>query len=313
MRFPLSCGIMAHRSVITIGNFDGVHLGHRAILARAQKSAQQHDAFVLALTFDPLPIAVLRPGSQPLQLLSLTDRVARLRQAGAAEVQVIEPTAELLDQSPTAFIASLMDRYHPVAMVEGENFCFGKDRAGDDKVLAELGEAFGFEISIVPTVRQCLSDQLVAPVSSSLVRHLLKDGRVADVTRCLNRPFELESQVVQGEQRGRALGIPTANLDMSVLTATGRATPGEGVYAGQASLEDGRVFNAAISVGTKPTFDVHGLVVEAHLLDFCEDLYGQVLKLSFTRWIREQRPFPCIEDLRFQLGCDIKQVHLQSQ
>ncbi|MEM7627146.1 MAG: bifunctional riboflavin kinase/FMN adenylyltransferase [Planctomycetota bacterium] len=308
------------RSVLTLGNFDGPHVGHLAILERARALADGHGARVIAITFDPPPIQVLRPGSEPPRLASLEQRTGRLRDGGADEVQVIVPTSGMLAQTPAEFIEKLVRRYRPVAIVEGTDFRFGHNRAGDMDMLAELGRAHGFEAVVVPRVAATLGDQQAAPVSSSLVRWLIGRGRVSDAAACLGRPFCLTATVARGEQRGRQLGIPTANLDADEIAPY--IVPADGVYAGLASLAPGpgspppapsREIPAAISVGVKPTFGKKTLTVEAHLLDFdgpseTTDVYGQTLTLHFARWVRDQYPFPGVDALRTQLQRDIRQV-----
>ncbi len=305
---------MSQRSVLTIGNFDGVHVGHAAIVRRAAEVAQQRGAVVRALTFDPPPVAVLRPEALPPRLGSLAQRCRWLLQAGAHESVVLAVTAELVSRSAEEFIAELVERYKPVAIVEGPDFRFGKGRGGDHALLVSLGERMGFHALRVDRVEVSLHDQLVAPLSSSLVRWLVGRGRVEDAARCLGRPFTLEAAVVRGEQRGRTIGVPTANLDPATLE--GHLIPADGVYAGEAHWTDalGRphTHNAAISVGTKPTFGRQTLTVEAHLLGYAPDspdaLYGEVVELRFTRWLRDQYTFPGLEPLRQQLARDLQQA-----
>lgn len=293
---------MAH-SVITIGNFDGVHVGHRAIIAATVAQAAARQVASLAITFDPHPAAVLRPGQAPPRLSDMDERLALLRAAGIGQVVVLEPTPRLLSLDPRSFIAQVAAQHQPAAFVEGPDFRFGKGRAGDVKVLAELGREMGFDTQVVGDQEVALSDHLLAPVSSSLIRWLLSHGRVHDAAICLARPFSLRAAVVRGEQRGRQWSMPTANLDMAALA--GRATPGDGVYAGAALLPDGSRHAAAISVGLKPTFNGKSRVIEAHLLDFTGDLYGQVITIEFNRFVRDQQAFPSLDALRAQLGRDI--------
>ncbi|MEM6854084.1 MAG: bifunctional riboflavin kinase/FMN adenylyltransferase [Planctomycetota bacterium] len=316
---------MPDRSVLTLGNFDGPHVGHLAILDRAKSLARQHDARVTAITFDPPPIKVLRPGQEPPTITPLDQRIARLKAGGADEVIVLNPTPELLGQPAEEFIARLVEQHQPVAIVEGPDFRFGKGRGGDMDTLAELGQRHGFEAVTVPRVEAPLSDQQLAPVSSSLVRWLVGRGRVADAAVCLGQPFSLTAKVVRGEQRGRQLDIPTANLDAETIAPF--IVPADGVYAGLAEISDSvegtanqkssiknpkSIFPAAISVGVKPTFGRTALTVEAHLLDYrpdaADDLYGQTLTLHFARWVRDQYPFPGVGPLREQLFRDIEQT-----
>ncbi len=302
---------MDPQCVLTIGNFDGVHLGHRAILARAAEAARQASVRVIALTFDPHPAAVLRPGNEPLRLTTLAQKTRYLRESGADEVVVFAPSPALLSLTPQQFIEQLVERHVPAAIVEGPDFRFGKGRAGDLKVLAELGPRFGYETIIVADAEVELSDHTLAPLSSSLIRWLLRHGRVADAARCLGRPYELSAAVVRGEQLGRTIDVPTANLDPAALA--GRALPCDGVYAGEIELENGGVHPAAVSVGIKPTFAGRERVIEAHALDYHGELYGQVIVVRLTRWLRDQQRFPGVAALKAQLQRDVEEVRRMSR
>jgi riboflavin kinase/FMN adenylyltransferase len=317
---------MGPRTVLTLGNFDGPHLGHRAILAEARRrsNAVTPPARVVAITFDPPPIEVLRPGSEPPRIATLSQRRTGLLDAGADDVEVLTPTSDMLGQSPERFVDHLVRRHRPVAILEGPDFRFGKGRAGDMATLACLGRDHGFEAVTVPRVHAALSNLHTVPISSSLVRWLVGRGRVADAAACLGRGFSLTAPVVQGEQRGRTIGIPTANLDPDALSPF--ILPTDGVYAGWAEIEGAeglrdqgakpnrksKIKNqkcrAAISIGVKPTFGQRRLTVEAHLLDFDADLYGRPLTLHFARWLRDQYPFPGIEALRRQLHRDVQRA-----
>ncbi|MEX2213139.1 MAG: riboflavin biosynthesis protein RibF [Phycisphaeraceae bacterium] len=297
---------MPQPCVVTIGNFDGVHLGHRAILSCARSLAQGRGASVKVLTFDPHPATVLRPDAAPPRLTSRPEKIELLREGGADEVVVLEPTKELLSLAPQAFIAQVCEAHQPVAFVEGRDFRFGKGRGGDLSLLESLGRSHGFEVIIVEAQEAALSDHLIAPVRSSLIRWLLAHGRVMDAGLCLGRWYSLTAPVVRGEQRGRTIGIPTANLDMAMISD--RALPGDGVYAGLAVLPDGKEIAAAISVGMKPTFAGKLRVIEACLLDYDADLYARPLTLRFCRWLREQRPFAGVEELQAQLHRDVAAV-----
>jgi riboflavin kinase/FMN adenylyltransferase len=294
---------MAQRSVITIGNFDGMHVGHRHLLAVARRRGAERQAQVLAMTFDPHPATVLRPGSQPPRLMSLDQKIHALHEAGADRVVVLEPTAQLLSLAPDVFVRKLVGEHHPVVVVEGESFRFGKNRTGDIQTLKELAGLHDFELVVVPPVSVGLCDQLLAPVSSSLVRSLISHGRVQDAARCLGQTYALNSRVVSGERRGRTLGVPTANLDAQALRE--HLLPAPGVYAGRVELLHDQVFAAAVSVGVKPSFDQHTLIIEAHLIDYDGDLYGHTITLRFARWLRDQQRFPDVAALQAQLRRDI--------
>lgn len=301
---------MTAPSIITIGNFDGVHLGHQAILDAAREIAVANDAGVLAMTFDPVPIAVLRPGECPPHLGTIDQRIAALKQAGADDVVVLKPTKELLSHEAPHFIAQLIEQHNAVGFVEGEDFRFGAKRSGDMTILAEMGQQQGFAVKALPRVETPLSDHSVAPISSSLIRWLVGRGRVEDASACMGRHFELQGQIVQGEQRGRTIGVPTANLDGQ--SWHGLIVPMDGVYAGTVALgQDNTPHPAAISVGVKPTFGQDQLNIEAHLIDYKTEhpdaLYGQKATFRFAHWVRDQYPFPGVDALTKQLHRDIDQ------
>ncbi|MEM9883422.1 MAG: bifunctional riboflavin kinase/FMN adenylyltransferase [Planctomycetota bacterium] len=303
-------GLKPQPSVLTLGNFDGPHVGHRAILRRARELAAPAGASVVAVTFDPPPVRLLRPGAEPPQITTIAERTARLRDAGADAVEVLSVTPELLGKSAEGFVADLVERFAPVAVVEGPDFRFGHRRAGDMDLMAELGKRYGFTAVVVPPVEAVLGDQTVQTVSSSLVRWLVGRGRVEDAAACLGRPFALTAEVVKGEQRGRTIGVPTANLDPNTLAPM--IVPADGVYAAWATVEpretgEPDAWPAAVSIGVKPTFGNKILTVEAHLIDVDDgpDLYGRRLTLRFARWLRDQYPFPGVGALRAQLGRDI--------
>jgi riboflavin kinase/FMN adenylyltransferase len=289
-----------------IGNFDGVHRGHAALLAEARRLAGAGGR-VVAVTFDPPPAVVLgRPG--PFQRLCGVERRATLLQAcGADEVLLLETTPALLSLEPEAFIGHLLGRIPFGVVVEGPDFRFGRDRRGDLVALAAIGEAMGFQVATLPSVEVPLPDGTLLPVRSSLVRWLLSQGRVSEAEVLLGRPHLLAGRVVRGDQRGRSLGCPTANLE-----PTESMQPREGVYAGEATLPDGRAVPAAISVGRKQTFAAADAppVCEAHLLgvELPLDQYGWPMELRFGRWIRGQMPFPSPEALVAQMARDLEQV-----
>ncbi|MEM1212687.1 MAG: riboflavin kinase [Planctomycetota bacterium] len=303
-------------SILTIGNFDGVHRGHRALIDRARSLADQHAQGpgdrpdVVALTFDPPPAALLKPDGLPPQLCTLGLRQQRLLDAGADRVEVLPVTPELLGLPPEGFIDRLVQQHHPIAFVEGENFHFGKKRAGNMAWLADYGRTRGFTAHTVPPVAAELHDRHRLPVSSSLCRWLIGRGRVADAAQCLGDSPVLEAAVVRGEQRGRTLGIPTANLDPDELDR--RIIPTDGVYAGWAVIDDDHTrLPAAISIGVKPTFGVKQLTVEAHLPTYAgPEFYGSRLTLGFARWLRDQYPFPSLTALTDQLHRDIEQSRI---
>lgn len=302
--------------MLAIGVFDGVHRGHRKLIETAREIADGHgpiaegpgeDARVIALAFEPSPKAVLDPEHAPPRLTDFEDRADLLLDAGADEVLRLEPTRELLGLSPERFVDEVLMPMHPAAIVEGSDFRFGAKRAGDVRTLAELGRSRGFSVRIVEPVEVSLNDQSVVAASSSRVRWLLAHGRVADAGRVLGRAYEMVGTVVRGDQRGRTIGFPTANL------ASDQTPPGEGVYACIATLEDGRAIPCAVNVGERPTFDGKERRVEAHLIGYQRDgdqpEYGWPLRIAFVSRLRDQVRFGGIEHLTAQLARDVQRAN----
>jgi len=288
-------------SVVTIGVFDGVHRGHQLIVARAATAARDLGLPLVVVTFDPHPAGVIRPGSQPAQLCTLRRRAQLLGELGADAVCVLAFTPEFSQLSPDEFArAVLADRLHARRVVVGENFRFGHRAAGDLALLAELGEKYDFQAEDMPLLAQ---DGVT--MSSSAIRDLVAAGDVAGAARGLGRPHRVEGVVVRGEQRGRALGFPTANLE----TAEHTAIPADGVYAGWlAGLDAGEEaerWPAAISVGTNPTFDGRHRVVEAYALDRDDlDLYGVHVAVDFAARLRGMVRFDSVDALIDQMHVD---------
>ncbi len=260
---------------------------------------------MIVASFDPSPMAVLRPESTPPRLSTTAQRVRWLREAGADEVELLTPEPSLLALPPEAFIERITARWQPSAVIEGPDFRFGHRRAGSVETLAALGERFGFRSIVVPSVEAELADQTIVPVRSTMIRWLIERGRVADAARLLGRPFELECPVVRGAQRGRELGIPTANLDHGRMLL-----PADGVYAGLATLPDGSTRPAAISVGTNPTFGEAVRRCEVHVVDWRGDLddYGWTLRVRFLGWLRDQINYPGIDPLLTQIARDLDET-----
>jgi len=312
-------------SVVTIGNFDGVHRGHLALVDRTVALAAARGLPAVALTFDPHPAAVLRPDAVPEALQSVPERVAVLRAHGVDDVIVVPFDAALAARTAEEFVRGLLvDRLGAVVVVVGENFRFGAGATGDVRLLAALGEQHGFRVEAVTLV-----DVDGGPVSSSALRALLADGDVAAVARGLGRSFVLTGEVVRGEGRGRTIGVPTAN----VAVAPGRALPADGVYAcwawpggaapagprGDVVDVPGRV-PAVVNVGWRPTFDGTTRTVEAHLLLEGDpdgpdgpgrteaagpDLYGRPLTLAFMDRIRGEERFDGPEALVARIRQDV--------
>jgi riboflavin kinase/FMN adenylyltransferase len=290
------------RSIISVGNFDGLHAGHRALLASARAHADRAGARLVVLTFAAHPNTVLDPQNVPPVLMDTEQRREALEEAGVDEVVLLDPSPQTLDLSPRAFVERIVDAYRPVGWYEGPDFRFGAQRAGTLATLGELGEELGFEVCVIDPVEAPLRDKTVARVRSSLIRWLVGHGRVVDAHLCLTRPFAVRGPVIQGEKRGRTIGFPTANIDTA-----NRVLPADGVYAGVTRLGDER-YVTAISIGTKPTFEGSRRTFEAYLLDFDGNLYGQTLHVDILRWVRDQARFPGVEALKSQLECDVRRI-----
>jgi len=283
-------------TVVAIGNFDGVHLGHREVLAAAR--ALRPGASLVAVTFWPHPMVVLRPDAAPELLCDLSERIGLLRHAGADEVRVVEFSRRIADWSPQEFVEHVLAPLHPATVVVGENFRFGHRALGTVETLRELG-AGTFDVVALPLV----SD--VTALSSTRVRHSLAAGDVEAAAAVLGRPFRYTGIVVMGDQRGRTLGYPTANLTVP----QGHACPADGVYAGWLTcLEnaDAAPMPAAISVGTNPTFDGVERRVETYVLDRTDlELYGCRIGVDFITRLRGQVKFDSLDDLIVQMDADV--------
>ncbi len=288
----------ARTAVMVIGNFDGVHTGHQAVIAEARAHAMSTGLVLQALTFDPHPASVLGDRQIP-KLCTLGRRLELLQSAGADEVVVMSFTTSFAQTSPAEFARILAG--HGVAyVVVGENFRFGKDRVGDVAMLADLGASLGFEVH--STQLFGASD---APVSSSRIRACLQERDVARAHQMLGRPHRIGGLVVHGDARGRTMGFPTANLD-----AVAEMLPGLGVYAAHARLQDGRQLDAVLNIGVRPTVGGQELRIEAHLLDVELDLYGQSLSFDLVASLRSEKRFHSLDALRTQIAQDVQSARM---
>ena len=297
LELPLS------RPIVTIGNFDGVHLGHRAILETVVGRAKDLGGVAVVYTFDPHPRKVLRPESAP-GLLTTLDQKVELLEAAGVDVVIVEPfTREFARTEPKEFIERrLYAKIKPVEVYVGYDFHFGRDREGSMRLLTELGPRLGFSVTIIPEVTVDDGD-----VNSTRIRELLANGDPERAARMLGRPFTVRGEVVRGDDRGRTLGFPTANLDPE-----NEVLPGSGVYAGHLRmLDDGEpardaFLPAVMNVGRRPTFSGEEMRAEAHILDFDGDLYGRRVELSFSVRLRAEKKFESVEALKRQIGADVE-------
>ncbi|WP_433227224.1 bifunctional riboflavin kinase/FAD synthetase [Microtetraspora malaysiensis] len=294
------------RSVVTIGVFDGVHRGHQQMVARAVDMAAKLGLPSVAITFDPHPDEVVRPGSHPPLLTDTRRRAELLASLGVDAVCVMPFTVEFSRMSPDEFVqTTLVDRLHAAGVVVGENFRFGHKASGDLETLRTLGEKYDFVVEGVPLVSEGEA------ISSTRIRGRLAEGDVEAAAAELGRPHRVEGVVVRGHQRGRALGFPTANVESPQHTAI----PADGVYAGylrcteSPSRYEGELWPAAISVGTNPTFQNVARTVEAYALDRDDlDLYGMRVAVDFTMRLRDNLKFDSIEALIEQMHADVAEA-----
>ncbi len=294
------------RTVVTVGNFDGVHRGHRHVLTRARElAAELGDLPVTVVSFDPHPVAVLRPEQAPPALTTLETRAELLADAGADWLLVVPFDRELAAWSPERFVTDiLVDTLHARAVVVGANFRFGARAAGDLDTLARLGRVHDFRADGVPL------DGGSQAWSSTYVRARLGDGDVEGAAEALGHPFVVRGVVVKGDQRGRELGYPTANVPTTVRLAA----PVDGVYAGWLRRLDGQAGDeplpVAISVGTNPTFDGHReRRVESYVLDRDDlELYGVEVEVSFVARIRGMTRFDSVEKLVETMRDDVERT-----
>jgi riboflavin kinase/FMN adenylyltransferase len=295
---------MGGQIAITIGSFDGVHRGHER-LVNAAREAVGEAGRVVALVFDPHPLATLRPSKAPERLSTFDQRREWLRAAGASDIVRLEPTRALLDLTAARFLERVAEQWRPAFVVEGYDFRFGRGRGGTVGTLRQEGARLGFETIVVEPVTGVLRSHALVTISSTLIRWLVRRGRVEDAAVLLGRPCEIRSTVARGARRGRELGFPTANL-----APGGQMLPAEGVYAGAATDSGGREWPAAISVGRNETFGRAGLTCEAHLIGWAGalDEYGWPIRLRFTRWLREQIAFAGADPLVAQMRRDVERA-----
>jgi riboflavin kinase/FMN adenylyltransferase len=283
---------------VTVGNFDGVHRGHQALVAAVRKQAERLGGPAVVVTFDPPPHQVLHPGSERPPLTTIPQRAALLHALGADHVVVLRTSLALLSLSAEAFFEDILARQLGAkGIVEGYDFRFGHARGGTTDTLRMLCRTAGVAFEEVPQV--VLNGE---PVSSSRVRAALLSGDVSRAAELLNRNYRIAGTVITGAKRGRTIGFPTANLG-DVPTVL----PGNGVYAVRAGV-DGRVWPAAANVGPNPTFGEDARKIEVHLIDFAGDVYGKPMEVEFVARLRDTRPFNGVEELTGQLRADVAAV-----
>ena len=282
--------------IVALGNFDGFHKGHQAVVGRAIERARAAGRPALVATFDPHPVRFFRPEAEPFRLTSLNQRQRFFAEAGADAMIVFPFNAALARLTAEEFVAQRLAGVGGV--VTGEDFTFGKGRGGNVSVLGELGRKYGFIAEAVAPV----SDS-VDVISSSRIREALQAGDCATATQLLTRPFAVEGIVQHGDKNGRELGYPTANVDLGTYLR-----PRYGIYAVRGRLADGRILDGAANIGIRPNFDPPKELLEPHFFDFSGDLYGQTIEIAFHAFLRDEAKLENLEALTRQIGLDCDQA-----
>ena len=301
---PASCPNPPNGTVVTIGVYDGVHLGHRALIGRVQAMANELGAASAVVTFDRHPATVVRPESAPLLLTDLEQRIELLADTGVDYTLVIRFDKERSSESAEDFVREiLVGCLGARAVVVGHDFHFGRNRGGNVPMLQEMGAELGFDVLGINLVAD---DDKSEVVSSTRIRNLLGEGDVAGAARLLGRPHEVRGTVQHGDERGRELGFPTAN----VAVPADVLLPADGIYAGWYERPDGHVHAAAMSLGRRPTFyeDAELSLLECYLLDFDDDLYDEPAKVRFVQRLRGEVKFDSVDDLIAQMSRDVDEA-----
>ena len=289
-------------AAVTIGVFDGVHLGHSAVLSNVRETAERLGVASAVVTFDTHPAYVVRPENAPKLLTTLDQKLELLEAQGLDYCYVINFDEARAGTRPEEFVEQVfLDALHARAVVVGEDFHFGKGRTGNVAELQRLGVEWGFEVVPLELIRH--RREAREPVSSTAIRRVLAGGDVARAAAMLGRSFEVRGFVVEGDRRGHLVGFPTANVPVPKRMAW----PADAVYAGWCTLPDGSRRGCAINIGRRPTFYEHAQqsLLEVHVIDFDGDLYGCEMRVEFVDFLRSERKFEGIEQLSAQLAIDV--------
>ena len=295
--FPSGAPLPPHLrgAVIALGNFDGFHRGHQAVVGRAVERARAEGRSALVATFDPHPAAYFRPDAAHFRLTTLEQRAKLFAEAGADGTLVLRFDAVLAALAPESFVADeLVGCFEAAGVVTGEDFTFGKGRAGTAAMLAEIGRRHGLIAETVPAVAD--ADGVI---SSSRIRAALIAGDCETATRLLTRPFAIQGTVVHGDKRGRELGYPTANMELGDYQR-----PRYGIYAVRARLDDGRVVDGVANLGIRPSFDPPKELLEPYFFDFDGDLYGRRIEVALIAYLRGEAKFDSLDALKAQMAAD---------
>jgi riboflavin kinase/FMN adenylyltransferase len=290
------------RSVVTIGAYDGVHLGHRTVIGQVRGQAAELGAASVVVTFDRHPASVVRPESAPKLLTDAEQKLELLASTGVDATLVVPFDAAQSSEAPADFVRRvLVDALAVRGVIVGEDFHFGHKRGGNVQLLRELSVQHDYQVMPVRLISR--ADGVDEPVSSTAIRRALAGGDVRRAAEMLGRDHEVRGVVGPGDQRGRTIGFPTANVQVDASMCL----PADGVYAALVTLSDGTRHAAAVNLGRRPTFHEHAdhSLLEAHLLDFSGDLYGQQMQVAFRAFLRGERKFSGIDELKSQLALDI--------
>jgi riboflavin kinase/FMN adenylyltransferase len=290
------------RSVITIGAYDGVHVGHRAVIEHVRRQASELGAKSVVVTFDRHPASVVRPESAPRLLTTADQKMELLAATGIDAVAVVPFDERQAAESPESFIDRvLVNCLNTKVIVVGEDFHFGRGRDGNVELLRKIGMEADFDVAPLELLPR--ADDIDEPVSSTAIRRALAGGDISRANTMLGREFEARGPVVKGDQRGRLLGFPTANVEVP----NGLCLPADGVYAGWYERPSGEINACAINLGRRPTFYEHAdsSLLEAHLLDFDGDLYGETARVRLAHFLRSERKFDGVESIITQLTQDV--------
>lgn len=287
--------------VLALGNFDGVHRGHRKVLDRLVRVSNDHGLTPVVMTFDPHPPRIVRPDRAPALLMTKAQKLEALEQAGVQGAAIVRFTPELSQWDPETFVRTvLVDWLHVAEVWVGANFLFGHDRSGNFSLLRSLGARYGFKAEKIDPVRY--KDFVV---SSTRVRRLVSEARVDEASALLGHPYFIDGMVVRGDGRGRGIGFPTANL-----CTDNELIPPHGVYATTAII-DGIIRPSITNVGTRPTVDTSGrTTIETHVFDLDRDLYGTTIRLAFVQRLRDERAFESLDALRAQIAADCRRARV---
>jgi len=290
------------RAVVTIGTFDGVHLGHQQIIQQLKKEAQRIGGETVLVTFDPHPRKIV--SARPLQLINtLPEKIELLEQQGINNLVVVPFTAEFSNQSANGYIEDfLVSRFHPHTVIIGYDHRFGKDRSGDFHLLEKYARQHAFELIEIPV--HVIEE---ASISSTKIREALLHGKIEEAARFLGYDYFFEGLVVEGNKLGRTIGYPTANLQ---LQTPDKLVPGNGVYAVRAeiSVNPGMIYKGMMNIGVRPTVDGLNRVIEVNIFDFDTAIYGSTLRVHLKRYLRGEQKFSGLDALKEQLAKDRQQA-----